>query len=65
MSNYRIGAFEALEWTWHTLRDYRNQPKGIDDVRQLIHDILLKMGDGSNLDFGKKISEIKASVSCG
>ena len=32
MSDYQIGAFEALEWTWHILQKYDEKPHGIKDA---------------------------------
>jgi len=62
LSNYEMGAFEALEWTWHMLRGYRDQQKGVDEARRRIQEILSNMGKGARVDFGEKISEDKATV---
>ncbi len=62
MSDYKVGAFDALEWTWHMLRSYRDRPKGVDEARSLIQEVLSKMGTGDLVDFGEKISEVKAPV---
>ena len=55
MSNYKIGAFEALEWAWHMLRGYVNRPEGIESARLEILDILSEMGSGSQINFEKKM----------
>ena len=46
MSNYEIGAFEALQWAWHMLREYSDQPGGVYEARKAIQDVLLNMGKG-------------------
>ena len=51
MSNYEIGAFEALQWAWHMLREYRDQPRGVYEGRKAIQDVLLNMGKGDQVDF--------------
>ena len=53
MSNYQIGAFEALEWAWHMLRTLKDSPEGVDDARRIIKDVLSDMGKGDNVDFGE------------
>ena len=53
--NYKIGAFEALEWVWHMLHSYKNQPKGIEEARVVIMEILLCMGKGDEINFRKKL----------
>ncbi|MFQ6054124.1 MAG: hypothetical protein ACE5OO_07865 [Candidatus Bathyarchaeia archaeon] len=60
MSNYRIGAFEALEWAWYMLRNYKERPGGVDEARRRIQQVLSNMGEGSHIDFGEKILEAKA-----
>ena len=55
MSNYQIGAFEALQWAWRMLRDYRDQPEGVYEARKAIHDVLLNMGKGDQLDFEEQL----------
>jgi len=62
LSDYKVGAFEALEWTWHMLRSYRDRPKGVDEARSLIQEVLSKIGTGDHVDFGEKISEVKEPV---
>ncbi|MFB0558856.1 MAG: hypothetical protein ACETVY_07055 [Candidatus Bathyarchaeia archaeon] len=60
MSGYRVGAFEALEWTWYMLRSYRGRPSGIDEARRAIQDVLMNMGRGDEVDFGDKILQTEA-----
>ena len=55
MSNYQIGAFEALQWAWHMLRNYKDQPSGVDEARKAIQDVLLNMGKGDQVDFLEQI----------
>jgi hypothetical protein len=55
MSNYQIGAFEALQWAWHMLRNYKDQPSGVDEARKAIQDVLLNMGKGDQVDFQEQI----------
>lgn len=62
MSNYSMGAFEALEWAWYMLRGYRGRPKGLEDARRLIQEILSSMGDGAHIDFNEKLSEVKTGI---
>ena len=62
MSNYRIGAFEALEWVWHVLRCFKNSPMGVDEARRLIKEVLSNMGQGDNMDFSEEISKVKDLV---
>lgn len=56
MSNYQIGAFEALEWAWHMLRSYRDQPRGVDEARRAIQNVLANMGKGDEVNFSEKVS---------
>lgn len=63
MSNYQVGAFEALEWTWHMLRSYRDQPRGVEEARRMIKEVLSNIGKGAIVDFGEKISEVKVKPS--
>jgi hypothetical protein len=51
MSNYQIGAFEALEWAWHMLRTLKDSPEGVEDARRVIKDVLSDMGEGNHVDF--------------
>ena len=57
MSNYKIGAFEALEWAWHMLRSYRDEPKGVDEARQTIQEVLAAMGRGAEVNFREETSQ--------
>ena len=53
MSNYQIGAFEALEWAWHMLRTQKENPEGVEDARRIIKDVLSDMGEGTRMNFGE------------
>ena len=53
MSNYQIGAFEALEWAWHMLRTLKDSPEGVEDARRIIKDVLSDMGEGNYVNFGE------------
>jgi hypothetical protein len=55
VSNYQIGAFEALEWAWHMLRSHANRSKAIEAARREIFEILSEMGGGRQINFEKKI----------
>lgn len=57
MSDYHIGAFEALEWTWHILRKYDETPQGIKNVRNVISETLFRLGKGDNIKFKDKVLE--------
>jgi hypothetical protein len=55
ISNYQIGAFEALQWAWHMLRNFKDQPSGVDEARKAIQDVLQNMGKGDQVDFQEQI----------
>jgi len=61
VSNYKMGAFEALEWAWHMLRSYRDRPTGVDEARRLIQEVLSNMGKGVPVSFSEKMSEASAA----
>jgi len=42
------------------LRTYRDQPKGVDEARYRIQEVLASMGEGDRVDFVKKMSQVKA-----
>jgi len=46
-----MGAFEALQWAWHMLRNYKDSPGGVDDARQAIQQVLANMGRGDEVNF--------------
>jgi hypothetical protein len=56
VSNYQIGAFEALRWAWYMLRDYRDQPSGVDEARRTIQEVLADMGKGTEVNFREEMS---------
>jgi len=53
-----MGAFEALQWAWHMLRSYREEPRGVDEARQAIQEILATMGRGSEVNFREETSQV-------
>jgi hypothetical protein len=55
MTNYQIGAFEALEWAWHMMKEYKDSPRGISEARKAIQDVLQDMGKGNLVEFHKQI----------
>ena len=58
MSNYRTGAFEALEWAWYMLREHSDKPDGVDEARRVILEVLDKIGNGEKVNFSENISLI-------
>jgi hypothetical protein len=56
VSNYKIGAFEALQWAWHLLRSYRDKPSGVDEARKAIQEVLADMGKGAEVNFWEETS---------
>lgn len=58
MSNYRVGAYEALEWAWHMLRSYRDQPGGVEEARRTIQEMLANIGKGDEVKFRDIIPRI-------
>ncbi|MGQ9680401.1 MAG: hypothetical protein ACUVV4_06505 [Candidatus Bathyarchaeia archaeon] len=62
MSEYQIGAYEALEWVWFMLRNQVNNPGGVEKARQLVFETLTIMGGGRSPNFSEKISEAKSTV---
>jgi hypothetical protein len=57
-SSYQMGAFEALEWTWHLLRTQKKHSGSVDDAFVTVQEILAKVGKGGNVDFRKEISQL-------
>ncbi len=60
MSNYRVGAFEALEWVWHMLRSFRDSPGGVEEARRAIQEVLADMGNGNDMDFSQNITRLSS-----
>ena len=52
MSTYEVGAFEALEWAWNLLRV--NDDVNIEDAAKHIQDMLMKLSDGTPVDFQQR-----------
>ena len=57
MTNYQVGAFEALQWAWYMLRSYRDEPRGVDEARQAIQTVLATMGGGAEVNFREETSQ--------
>jgi len=57
MSNYEVGAFEALEWAWNLLRS-----QGGEACEAAIHiqEMLFTLGSGSQVDFRRKTSYLRS-----
>jgi hypothetical protein len=57
MSNYEVGAFEALEWAWNLLR-----VQGGGDVQEAtirIQEMLFTLGSGNLVNFQQKTSDLR------
>jgi hypothetical protein len=57
ISNYDVGAFEALEWAWNLLRNQRSIDN-IDDAVNKIQEMLYTLGNGNPIDFRKRINDL-------
>ena len=57
ISNYDVGAFEALEWAWNLLRTRRGVDN-IDDAVNSIQKMLYTIGNGDRVNFREKIKDI-------
>jgi hypothetical protein len=57
LTNYQMGAFEALQWAWHMLRSYRDEPRGVDEARRTIQEVLATMGRGAEVNFREETSQ--------
>jgi hypothetical protein len=55
MVSYEKGAFDALEWAWYMLRNYRDHPGGLEEAREAIKEALAEIGNGTNIDFRQRI----------
>ncbi|UCH57598.1 MAG: hypothetical protein JSV18_01365 [Candidatus Bathyarchaeota archaeon] len=62
MSNYQIGASEALQWAWHMLRNCRDRPSGVEEARRAIQDVLSTMGRGAEVNFREEISKVTLPI---
>lgn len=58
MSNYEIGAFEALEWAWHLLKTQRGRG-GVEEATIRIQEMLFTLGAGNTVDFQEKTSDLR------
>ncbi len=59
MSEYEVGAFEALEWVWIMLRKQVDNPRGLEKTRQLLFETLTSIGQGGRFNFSEKINEAR------
>jgi hypothetical protein len=57
MSNYEIGAFEALEWAWNLLRVQGGGDAQEATVR--IQEMLFTLGSGNPVNFQQKTSDLR------
>lgn len=59
MSNYEVGAFEALEWAWNLLR-VQGGASNINEATVRIQEALFALGSGSQVDFRRKTSDLRS-----
>jgi hypothetical protein len=59
MSNYEVGAFEALEWAWNILRA-RGGSGDINEATVCIQEALFTLGSGTQVDFRRKTSDLRS-----
>ena len=58
MSNYEVGAFEALEWAWHVLKA-QGGSGGVEEATVRIQEMLFALGSGNPVNFLKKTNAIR------
>jgi hypothetical protein len=58
MSNYEMGAFEALEWAWNLLRT-QNSGESVNEATIRIQEMLFTLGSGNPVNFRQKTSDLK------
>ncbi len=58
VQNYQMGAFEALEWAWHMLRDKKANEGTVDEAYRSVQDVLAKIGKGAPIDFRQEIKKL-------
>ncbi len=58
VSSYQMGAFEALEWTWHLLKAQKEHSGSVDEAYSTVQELLAKVGKGGDVDFHEEISRI-------
>lgn len=59
MSNYEVGAFEALEWAWNLLR-VQGGAGNINEATVRIQEALFTLGSGTQVDFRRKTSDLRS-----
>ncbi|MFH2112287.1 MAG: hypothetical protein ABIJ47_13625 [Candidatus Bathyarchaeota archaeon] len=58
MSNYEMGAFEALEWAWNLLRT-QSSGGSVNEATVRIQEMLFTLGSGNPVNFRQKTSDLK------
>jgi len=58
VSNYEMGAFEALEWAWNFLRA-QSSGGSVNEATVRIQEMLFTLGSGSTVNFRQKTSDLK------
>jgi len=58
VSNYEVGAFEALEWAWNLLRA-QGGAGNISDATVRIQEALFTLGSGNQVDFRRKTNDLR------
>jgi hypothetical protein len=51
MSNYNIGAYEALQWAWKVLRENEHNPESISEAKKIISDEMVEISEGKQPKF--------------
>jgi hypothetical protein len=57
MSNYEIGAYDALQWAWKILGNADETAQSIDEVRVEIINKLKIIREGKGISFKENISK--------
>jgi hypothetical protein len=60
ISNYDVGAFEALEWAWNLLRTQKGIGS-LDEAVNSIQEMLYTIGNGNQVNFRQKIKDMRFS----
>ena len=60
ISNYDVGAFEALEWAWNLLRTQKGVGS-LDEAVNSIQEMLYMIGNGNQVNFRQKIKDMRFS----
>lgn len=54
MSNYNIGAYEALQWAWNVLRENEKKPESISEAKRIISDEMAEISKGKQPEFNRE-----------